>query len=183
MGIPIYPGPDFSDSCRGCFPPNETPDVVVASVSGVVRRPGIAPFYPRPPNGQYILYDTGDCAWVGQGPSPWSGIWWAKANGGSVFVCQWGAEHNGFQGSEADCATFFTNELNPLYFNYYYGNADIMCTKTYSPVSESQHIAGLLGLPIDKYTKYDFWPVSATERCIRFARMQKQFNILLKIAR
>lgn len=177
MGIPIIPGPTFCNSCSFCFPANATPAVVIASIGGVVKLPGSSPLYPQPPNGIYVLYDQGDCTWQGVGPYPWTCIWWANDSDRSRLVAVRGSAFYGFVGSTDPCGVFFENVMHPGIDLYYNGNAVIMCTKTFSPTSESQHIANLLTLEQDIHTKFEFWPIDASRRSVRMARYMKQASI------
>lgn len=178
MGIPIIPGPGYNNACPDCFDANQTPDAVVLSLSGILTGDAWNPALPPAPNRTVILTHVVNCTYSGSIPidgNPISCLWIADTSDLDIFA-------NGFPifVSNGDpCDTYFENEIIDPIAAYYDGRAQIVCARSFSIISESQHIAELVGLQQDADTVFDFWPVDADGYHIRFARPMSETNILI----
>lgn len=178
MGIPIMPGPGYINACLACFDANQTPDAVIVSFSGILIGDGWNPTFPPAPNRTFILTHVAGCDYSG-----------SITVNGTLIQCIWDADGgdlevfaNGFpifSDSRDPCDTYFENDINNPIAAYYDGQAQIVCARSFSIISESQHIAELLNLQQDTDTVFDFWPVDADGYHIRFARPMSETNILI----
>lgn len=183
MGIPVYPGPTYCDRCRTCFAEDRTPNTVVLSLSGIKCGKYWEPGYLAPPNRMIVLENIEGCDFVGGYEVDGQSIiarWWA---GIASLVVTVGIAIPVFTRLADPCTTYFTNSMTDEWSIYYEGKALIMCAKSFSIISESQHIADLLGIEKVEDMKFEFWPVSEQELMIRFARHTGGTNITMKINR
>ncbi len=183
MGIPIIPGPTFCNECSTCFAEDLTPEHVIVSASGISQGDWWDDSYPAPPNRGCVLHNVGGCRYIGGYDAPEhhiSFVWQADESYLQISV---GAMYLIFGATASPCSTFFTSDLTTHEWYFYGGHAVIMCARSFSVISESQHIAGLLGIQLDEHTKFDFWPISESRMCVRVARYMKGANLLMLIDR
>lgn len=183
MGIPVMPGPNYLNACPLCFGVDHTPDAVICSLSGILIGEAWEPGFLNPPNRMIILNHYEYCSYFG-----------FYTEKGQNMTCRWHADIGSlrvmvgiaipvFTGAGDPCDTYFTNSATLPHLIYYMGHAQIICARSFSVISESQHIAGLLGIQPDEHTKFDFWPISESRMGIRMARYMKGANLLMEIDR
>jgi len=167
MGL-IIDDPLTCDHCPLCFPPNESPQYLLASFTGIERGSYYRPSPVNPPNKIYKLWPgLVECSWI-YFDDEISISWGSTDLVSAVKVETLHVIHEIFTGrAYSPCVFGFSNELTePPPRRFTHGSCVISWVPPVAPESLSD-LAESIGLEVNPTIRADFWP-DDTQKVTRF---------------
>ena len=174
MGIPVEDD-DYVSGCARCFPANQSPRYIYATITGVVPGTYYQASDGAMPNGHYRLEHNVNCHWQADyGDVHFNLTFASGVTNFTAYRSGVGSLFSGYRYYE--CAVNFQNAwTDPDSYDFVYGQASITWAR---PAQSASFLvpADKMGIPLVSGTFCELFPVSELRSVYRFANKARRIN-------